>query len=809
MLAGLAADVREGLKRFRRAPALPLITIATLGIGIGATTAIFSMLDAATAQRLPVPRPEQLRNVVVVTPQGVTSPNVPAALLDQLRSVPAFSGVFAFWRLTMNVGAGSDVERLAVQAVSGGYYSALGIAPSAGRLIDEADDTGKLRVAVLSHAFWRRQFGGDPAAVGRVIELNGSPTTIVGVAPPAFFGTDRGASPDVTIPLSNVPRLANLWLAVRLKQGVSDDAARTEAERAFNRALEIMRPGLANLRPRDRERILAQRAALLPGDRGLSEALRKYVDPLRLLMLLAAIVLVIACVNLANLLLARSAGRAREMSVRLALGAGRWRLARQTLTEHAMLSAAGTIMGLALAFGLYRVLAALLLDETAVRSMQFSLNSHVLAFAGVAMVSTLALAGVVPALRASGARGVSLLQRSAPAGRGASLPLMKGLIVVQVAGAVLLIFSAGLLVRTFHNLLAIDTGVGVHDLLMMRLGFGQRGYQAAQAADFYDQIEEQLRLIPGVESVSFGWDFAFSSGTSSKSIWVEGLPPDQAQSAAFNVVGPRFFATAGVPVLAGRDFDRADRLGAPKVVVINEAFARRYLPNQNPIGRHVGDEGASSSFKYEIVGVVGDTRSLFLRDVAEPMLYQPLLQDTWATSAVLHVRTRGDAVQFQDRARSQIRAIDPKLPVYDVTTLDARRGRAVERDRMMAALAGFFGVEALLLTAIGLYGVIAYAVGRRTAEIGVRMALGATTGRVQWMIIRDTLTLLALGTGIGLPLAFASVGVLKTSLFGVTTSDPITAVACATVLLLAGGLAGYVPARRAASVSPTLALRSE
>jgi predicted permease len=318
-----------------------------------------------------------------------------------------------------------------------------------------------------------------------------------------------------------------------------------------------------------------------------------------------------------------------------------------------------------------------------------------------------------------------------------------------------------------------------------------------------------VEALPGVESVAFGYDFAFASGTASKSVWAEGQPPDQNQSAGFNVVGPGFFATSGIPVVAGREFSRRDDIDAPKVVIINEAFARRYFPDQNPIGRHVGDEGAKSVLKYEVIGVAKDTRNMFLRKAAAPMLYQPLLQDTYASSAVLHVRTREDARRLQDRIRAEIRAVDSRLPVYDLTTLDARHSLAVQRDRMMAALSGFFGVLALLLTAVGVYGVIAYAVGRRTAEIGVRMALGATSGQVRWMILRETLTLMAAGAVIGVPVSFVCARVLKAALFGVTPQDPATAIVCALILLLAGGVSGYLPARRAASVEPMSALRSE
>jgi predicted permease len=810
MLHDCVDDIRYGLRQFARTPALTGVAILTLAIGIGATTAIFSLLDAATLQRLPVAHPEQLRTAVVTDPRGATMSNVPSEFFEQLREAPSsFSGVFAFWRTTMNVDTGGDIERIPVQLVSGGYYSTLGVNAFGGRLIDDEDDKTGRPVAVISHAFWMRRFGGDPSALGRNLNVNGVATTIVGVTPPAFFGTDRGVSPDITIPLTSTQRLANVWATVRLKPGVSDERARAEAELALQRAHEIMRPGLRNYRQRERESILGERAGLMSGDKGSGYAMSAYVDPLRLLILLAGVVLLVACVNIANLLLARSIGRSTEISVRLALGASRGRLIRQLLAENAMLSVAGAVAGIALAFWMHRALVLLLMDEAAAEALVFTIDSHALAFCAVMMVVTLLIFGVTPAIRATDVDGPSLLQRAAPGSRGSRLGVLKGLIVVQVASAVVLLFCAGLLVRTFQNLASLDTGVPVHNLLMMRLGFGQRGYQAFQAASFYDELEARVEAMPGVESVAFGWDFAFASGTSYKSVWVEGQPPEKSQGAGFNVVGPGFFATAGIPLMAGREFSRGDVVGAAKVVIINEAFARRYFPDQNPIGRHVGDEGAKSVLKYEVIGVAKDTRNMFLRKAAAPMLYQPLLQDTYASSAVLHVRTREDARRLQDRIRAEIRAVDSRLPVYDLTTMDARHSLDVQRDRMMAALSGFFGVLALLLTAVGVYGVIAYAVGRRTAEIGVRMALGATSGQVRWMVLRETLTLMAAGAVIGVPVSFVCARVLKTALFGVTPQDPATAIICALMLLLAGGASGYFPARRAASLEPMSALRSE
>lgn len=808
MVRDVTSDLRHGLRQFARAPTLTAVAVLTLAIGIGAMTAIFSLLDAATLQRLPVPRPDELRNVIVVSPHGASMSNVPAGLFDQLGDASSFSGVCAFWRSLMTVGVGGETERIPVQLVSGGYYATLGVRAFVGRLIDDADERDHRQVAVLSHAYWRRRFGGDPSVIGRALTVNGVAATIVGVTPVGFFGTDRGASPDVTLPLSSTRQLANLWVTARLKPGVNENRARADANAALGRALEVRRPDLARYRPSDRDAILGERADLVPGNTGLGRAMSPYLDPLRLLMLLAGVVLLVACVNIANLLLARSAGRSHEMGVRLVLGASRGRLIRQMLAEHALLATAGAAGGLAVAWWMHRALVVLLMDRRAAETLVFSVNAHVVGFAAALLVATLLMFGVAPAIRATARGGPSLLQRAAPASRGTRLGLLKGLIVVQAASAIVLLFCAGVLVRTFDNLAGIDTGVTAPHLLMMRLGFNQRGYEPIRIADTYDRLGARVASMPGVESVAFGWDFAFGSGGAHKSVWVEGQPPDLSQSAGFNVVGPGFFATAGIPLVAGREFSTRDVVGAPKVVIVNQAFARRYFPGRDPVGRHVGDDGAGSVFKYEIVGLVKDARSMSLRVAPQPMLYQPLLQDTYVTSAVLHVRTRDDAGRLQRAVQAEIRAVDPGLPVYDVTTLDARRAVAVSHDRMMATLAGFFGILALVLMAIGVYGVITYAVSRRTVEIGVRLALGATHGQVRSLVLRDTLTLMAAGAAIGVPASFLAARLLKAALFGVTPQDPATAIVCAVVLIVVGGLAGYVPARRAASLEPMTVLRT-
>ena len=804
-------DLRYSWRQLVGAPLVTAVAVLMLAVGIGANAAIFALLDTALLQTLPVQNPKSLRTVEVVTRSGVGMSNVPSEFFNELRKAPqSFSGVFGFFRDPMNFDTGGDIDRVVVQTVSGDYYSTLGVRSFLGRTIDDQDERNRQHVVVLSYSFWSRRFGSDPGIVGKTVNLNGVSTEVIGVTPPGFFGTDQGASPDITIPLDNPIELANVWATVRLKAGVSEQQAQAEAEVALQRALEGMRPGLANYRESEREEILTERAVLTRGDRGLGYALDSYTSALRILMLLSGAVLLIACVNVANVLLARFTARTQEIGIRLALGAGRRRLVQQFLYESALLSAMATMAGVAIAFWMQRALVVLLMDEEARRAVHFALNAHVVAFGAAAAIVTLLLFGLVPALQATKAEVLPLLRGEANGRCASRLSLAKGLIVGQIAASLLLLSGAGLLVRSFTKLVAVHPGVAVENLLVVEIGLNPREYQRVYPVSVYQELLERVRGVPGVVSATLGADFAISSGGWWKSIWVEGQPAEKRQMAAFNVVGPGFFSAVGIPLVRGREFSPRDAVGAPKVVIINEAFAKQYFSGQDPVGQHLGDEGEKSTFKYEVVGVVADSRSIFLKNAAEPFFYQPLLQDEWgAGDVVLHVRTRGSLALMTDRVRAEVRAFNPHLPVRDLTTLAERLSLAQRPDRMMAILASFFGSLALLLTAMGIYGVIAYEVGRRTKEIGVRLALGATPHKVLGMIVRETLVLVAGGAALGVPLVLVCTRVLKSMLFGVEPQDPGTVVVCIGVLSMAGLAAGYLPARRAALLEPVSALRAE
>jgi predicted permease len=802
--------MRHALRTLAASPAFTIVCVLTLALGIGANTAIFSLLDQALLRRLPVRDPGQLRTALVVSRGGEVNSNVPSEFFDELGRAPrAFAGVFAYMRTEMNADAGADVERVLVEYVSGRYCSTLGVPMLLGRAIGDADEAASARVAVLSHRFWIRRFGGDPSVIGRTLALNGIPATVVGVTASGFSGTDPGVSPDVRVPLPTKSPFANLWVTVRLNPSATGPQAQAEAQAALDRALDRMRPGLARYRESDREWYLTLRAAFGPADRGLGNAMETYLEPLRILFLLSIGVLLIACVNVANLLLARALARTHEFGVRLSLGAGRLRLIRHVLAESVALAALGCAAGIAVAFVVHRALVTLLMRDLSHRLVEFRLDPHVLGFAMSLAAVTVLIFGSVPAVRATRVDVCASLRNATARGRGRRPALAKGLVAAQVAIALVLLLGAGLLLGTLQALGAVDTGVALDRMLTMKIGLSARETQRIESPRIYADIVARAKSVPGVADAALGWDYALGSASAGKSIWVEGQPAERSQGSAFNVVGPRFFSAAGIPIVLGREFTDADTAGARKVVVVNETWVRRYAGGRNPIGMHLGDEGAVSVMKYEIVGVVRDSRTVRLRQPARPTLYQALMQDDWASNAVLHVRTREDPRLAGDRVRAAIRALNPHLPVYDITTLDDRRSEALGRDRMMAALSAGLGGVALLLTVIGIYGVIAYSIGRRTSEIGIRMALGATSWSVRWLVLRETLVLAAIGAMAGVPLALAVVRVLKSTLFGVEPQDPATLAYSLFVLIAAAALGGWLPAWRAARLEPSVALRRD
>ncbi len=814
LLRTIPQDFRYAARVFAKTPLLTAVAVLSLALGIGANTALFSLLDATLRKSLPVRDPERLvRAVIVHADRKGWHTNVGDSIYEELNRAPAsFSDVFAFVVTDATLRGAGGAERVREQLVTGNYYSALGVKALRGRTLEPDDDLpGQQNPAcVLSYSFWARRFGRDPSVLGQILYLGRMPVTVVGVTPPEFPGAEPGWEPDVTVAFNGTMGKYGVNVWARLKPGVTLRQAQVEMDAAFGRCLEQLQPRVASWPESNRRRALSQRGELRLAGRGSANFQATFEEPLKVLPAFAVVVLLIACANIANLFLARGNARANEIGLRLALGAGRSRLIRQLLTESLLLSALGALLGILCAIWSHRALLALLVGERVPEALRFRLDLRVLAFTAAVTVITGLLSGLVPALRATRLDVNRLLNREPrPAGAIPRNRLGRCLVVAQVAAAVALLAGAGLLTRTLINLRSV--GVGFKDpgsLLTLRLDLSQRYVDGAALVALYEDILQRVRVLPGLGSAAFAENDAFGGG-SWKTVYIPGHEhgPAESPQCGFNYIGPGFLATAGVPLVAGRELSARDTVGAPETVVVNQTFARKYWPKESAIGRRTGIP--QDRAKWEIVGVVADAHYGNLRASVPPMMYHALYQQEKPRSVTLHVRTLGDPLRMASQIRQAIVAVDKDVPVFEVRTLAARVDRSLGRERMFATLSGFFGLLALGLTAIGLYGVVAYATARRTSEIGVRIALGASRAAVVWMVLRGTLALIGAGAIIGIPIALAVTRLVRGLLFGLTPADPATLAGVTLVLLLVGVLAGYLPARRAASLSPTTALRYE
>jgi predicted permease len=813
-LETLWQDLRYAARTLTKTPAFSVVAVLSLALGIGANAALFSVMDVMLLRALPVHNPQELVEFVRATPDGSQMTNLPYPVFEYLRrDRSALADVFAIRWSSPVFQAGADPQQIVAHEVSGSFFAGLGVHPLMGRTIGPDDDKAVAanRVAVIGYAFWSRRFGRDPSALGASVRLSGEPFTVVGIMPAEFFGLDRGDVPDLWVPLAADPHPGQVWVTGRLRPGISVARARAELEPLFRQALESMRDGLKEDSERDRNAFLGQRLLVnraTQGSSGVRWEYWQYSSTLKILIALTGLVLLIACANLANLLMARSAARSREIAIRLALGAGRWRLVRQLLTENLLLSLAGGTLGLLMAGWGHRLLVGFLVQDPSSVALDFDLNYRLLGFGLILSAATGLLFGLMPAIRATRA-DVSGAIHSGVRQRGAwNMPLAKGLLAGQVALSMVLLIGAGLFARSLRNLGAADLGLARENLLLMDVQPAGKSPQARQ--QFWMDLTRRVSSLPGVRSMALAGDAVFGNGGWNQTVWIE-RPGESAQDThvSDNLVGPGFFATAGIPILVGREFGEQDRENSPLVAVVNRSFAHRFFGNENPLGKHFGDSGQASSGRYEIVGVVGDAKYGSVREKPSPMVFHPIEQEPPLDSYVLHVRTVSQPAALMPSIRREVQAVDGEALISDVRTLPQIVHSQLRQDRMFATLASFFALLALALGAIGIYGIVAYRVAHRTAEIGVRMALGAQKRDVLWLILRETLVLLAAGAAVGIPAALAAARLVRSLLFGLQPSDPLT-VACATaVLFAAGALAGFLPARRAASVEPTLALRSE
>jgi predicted permease len=831
------ADARYAVRQLRRAPMFALVAILSLGLGIGANTAIFSLMEQALWKPMPIPAPEQLRlltwisgpNVVFDSSSGNWNhrdgPDTRAGasfsypIFQGLQQrVTTFASVFAFkpiGRLTAVID--DRAELVGTHFVSGNFYDGLGVVPIAGRGITDADDSASATelVAVISDGFWARRFGRTPSVVGRTIRVNQTPVTIVGVNPPSFNGLESGQRPDIFLPLVSQPRVApwrfnasgamlddpdNWWLLImgRLRAGVPEAEAQNETDVILQ---QLVRETLPDRGGRDQPYL-----RLLAGSRGLDNLRAQFAQPLFVLLSFVGLVLLIACANVANLLLARAAVRRRELGLRLALGAGRARIARQLLTEGLTLGISGGLLGLLIGYAARDIIPSFLIQTWERGGSDFDprFDLRVLLLTAAVTIATSVLFSLAPIWHLG---RVDLHAALKDGGRSAGTTTTvrgKTLIVVQVALCVLLLTGAGLFVRTLSNLRAVALGFRPERILLFDMSPPQTRYQGHERTVLYDRLEDAIAGIPGVEHATLSTAALVAGGSATTRVGPDGTTPSV--NAWVNDVGVHYMDTMGIPIVAGRNFEAHDR-GAtqPPVVIVNQQFARTFFPNQNPVGRTLRSNNRLS----QIVGVCGDTLFQAARSAVPPTFYRLTSQHDNLGSVVFAVRTSIAPATMMASVRQTVDTIDKDLPVFDARTQTAQIDATLAHERLFAILTVAFGLLAMALACVGIYGVIAHNVSRRTSEIGIRIALGAARVDVLIMILREAARLALAGVITGAAIAAWCAGYLKAMLFGIDPIDPATIGIAITIMLLVALFAGWLPARRAARLDPMIALREE
>lgn len=831
-------DLRYGLRGLLKRKGFALIAVLTLALGIGANTAIFTLVNAVMLKSLPVDKPEELVLFSDTTSEGTSLEDNPRTGQWLRFSYPSYAYFRDHNQSFQDIAAlRSGISRLSVRQtdsqagaaraaghlVTGNYFSVLGVRAMRGRVLTPDDDKPSAEpAAVVSHRYWEQELNSDPATVGKSFIINGTSFSIVGITPPEFFGERVRRPPDFWLPLSFHPQIElrrsfleddqAYWLMVmgRLKPGVSMDQAQAGVNLALRQFLTEQAG--SELTEERQKGIQNTFVTLVEGKGGISGLRRHYSKPLRMLMAIVGMVLLIACANVGSLLLSRAASRKAEISLRMALGATRWRIIRQLLTESMLLAGLGGLFGVLLAQWGVVILVRLVTQESPLDTRP---DVGVLAFtAGISIVAGIFF-GLVPAIQASRTNLSSAMKEKNRTRSGfLRFSFSSLMVVMQVGLSMVLLTGAGLFARSLVKLQNENVGFDRTNMLLLGIDPRLAGYKPAELASLYQQVLDRLGSLPQVRSVSMA-TYAPMSGTSrTSSIQVTGYTAQPGEDMVVEdiLTGPKYAETLGVPLLRGREIEMRDTAASQRVAVVNATFAEHYFKGQNPIGRTFtfGDE-TDNGAPLEIVGVVGDIKSGDAREKPEPAVYRPILQiqEQAAYSTTIHVRTIADPTPLAPQVRQMINQIDDKLPIFDVTTLNEQLNEKLNQDRLIAQLVSFFGALALVLACIGLYGVMAHGVARRTNEIGIRMALGARGGNIAWMILRETLYLVLAGLIIGVPAALLGARLISAQLFGMSPTDPLTLVGAAVVLAVVALLAGYLPARRASRVNPLNALRYE
>jgi predicted permease len=823
-LETLAQDLRFAVRGLRRNPAFASTAIITLALGIGANTAIFSLIDALMLRTLPVERPHELIRLHTVGPRNIDD-NFSYAALRQFQVGAAHVVDVLGASATRGIRATVDGESelLNRKSVSGNYFAVLGVPAAAGRMLTNGDDDAGAgpRAIVISHRYWTRRFGQDHRAIGRTVTIGPTVFTIAGVAAPGFLGETVGEAPDVWTPLTaDVGRPADVWtghsttwlrLVARRRPSTTVDDAHAALEPIFTTITH--ETAAATKIASFRNQALQSRLGIDEGSRGYSPVRERLGGPLYVLMAVVGLVLLIACANVANLLLARAAARAREMSLRVALGAGRFRLIRQLLVESLLLSAAGGALGLVVGVWAAGGLLALASKTPLPLRLDVRPDMRMLAFTAFVSFATAIVFGLLPALRSARSNLVPALKNaSALSMRRRGFRLGKSLVIGQIAVSLVLLVAAALFVRSLMNLRSIDLGFNPDHVLVLRVDMSSAGAKVPldERRNIYARVIERAGSVPGVRGASVSVVGLLSANNWGNRITVEGrtAPPDEPERTFANAISPRYFEVMGMQILRGRPFSHADRANAPPVAVVNETFARQFFNDPSPIGRRVG-LGAPATIMMEIIGVVSDAKYSSMRESAVPMLYVPLTQYDGQLPGQLQVRTAADPAALAAQLRRELGSVDGRMAIVDVMEMQDAVDASLIGETLIAKLSSLFGLLALLLSAVGLYGVVAYMSAQRSVEIGIRMALGADHRSVVWLVLRQVLMLVVGGMLLGAPVAFFASRLVANQLYGMTPNDPVTLVIAVAVLCTVAVVAGCIPARKAAKVNPIVALRAD
>ena len=835
----LFKDIRYGLRGMWKRPAFTIVALVILALGIGANTAIFTLIDAVLLKPLPVNKPEQLVLFDDSTGEGTsTSDGDPSPGQVHRFSYSAYRyfrehdssfqelSAFRSGESGLNVRQtdtqnGGNAERASGHLVSGNYFAVLGVNALRGRVLTNEDDSPAAQpAAVISYGYWTEKLNSDAQVVGRSVLLNGTPFTIVGVMPRGFFGVRVRRAPDFWLPLVFQPQIElrksfledkNVyWLNLvgRLKAGTQMGQAQAAANIEIR---QFITDQVGTKSTDDVRRAIANSyVQLSPGGGGISSLRKYYAQSLRMLMVIVALVLLIACANVGNLLLSRAATRQAEISLRQALGASRMRLVRQLLTESLLLAVMGGVAGLLLAqWGVSLLVARV----AATAPLDVKPDWAVLAFSmGISLLSGI-LFGIAPAIRATRTDLTSALKEKSTRGRRGRFNLGSVLVVSQVAVSLILLVGAGLFARSLIKLQEVDLGFNRDNVLLAVIDSRLAGYKQAELTPLYRQLYDRLSALPNIRSVTMSSNSPMSGSHTSSSLLVRGYQPrpDEDMVVEDMFVGPKYAETLGLPLVLGREIGLQDTIASTKVAVVNQAFAETYFHNQNPIGRRITFDEDSDKNDIEIVGVVGDAKYDNAKEKADRVVYRPILQvqDQQTYNNVLQLRTAGDPIGMAGEVRAAIAQVDVKLPIRSLTSLRAQTDDSLKQEKLLAQLVSFFGGLGLVLSCVGLYGIMAHAVVRRTNEIGIRMALGAERRDIIWMVLKESLLLVGAGLVIGVPASWGAAHLISSQLFGLSPGDPVTLSTAVVLLTLVAALAGYIPARKASRVNPLVALRYE